>query len=174
MRRHILLIIAISFTVFIPVALYAQTTTVTALAELGASLGIESTPGELSFGKLSCSNTPGTCNVSTRNVLSTTGGVSVSSGNPTAAIFTVTGKNGASYNITLPGSSVLLTHADGIHSMSVSNFSIETQSNGLSPTGTINATTGVDVLIVGATLNTQSAQFEGRYSGTFTVIVSYN
>ena len=93
MRRHILLIIAISFTVFIPVALYAQTTTVTALAELGASLGIESTPGELSFGKLSCSNTPGTCNVSTRNVLSTTGGVSVSSGNPTAAIFTVTGKN---------------------------------------------------------------------------------
>jgi hypothetical protein len=87
-------------------------------------------------------------------------------GTVTAASFTVSGLDGATYSITLPGSHIISSGGN--------NMTVDTFTSNPSATGTL--TGGTETLNVGATLNVGSAQPAGTYTnaGGFTVTVNYN
>jgi len=87
-------------------------------------------------------------------------------GTVTAAAFTVTGFDGATYSISLPANHTI---SNGVQNMVVDTFT----SN---PSGTGTLTGGTQNLSVGATLNVGSSQASGTYTNAagFTVTVNYN
>jgi hypothetical protein len=87
-------------------------------------------------------------------------------GTVTAASFTVSGLDGATYSITLPASHTI---SSGGNNMTVDTFT----SN---PSGTGTLTGGTQALNVGATLNVGASQPAGTYTNGsgFTVTVNYN
>jgi len=87
-------------------------------------------------------------------------------GTVTAAAFTVTGFDGATYSVTLPANHTI---SNGTQNMVVDTFT----SN---PSGTGTLTGGTQNLSVGATLNVGSSQASGTYTNGagFTVTVNYN
>ena len=96
------------------------------------------------------------------------GGVTlpVVTGTVTSAKFTVSGTANYTYNITLPGSAVVLSN--GANSMNATSF-INSAAGTLSGTGT-------EVFYVGATLTVAAAQASGVYTTAtpFNVTVNYN
>jgi hypothetical protein len=119
------------------------------------------------FGDISSSNAPGTVILSPSGTRLITGGTFVSSTVSTgAAVFDVVGLPNAVYAITLPNS-VVLTGASG-NSMVVDDFTSQPVSTGLTDPG------GQQNLFVGGTLNVNSNQVIGSYSGIMNVTVVYN
>jgi hypothetical protein len=83
-----------------------------------------------------------------------------------AAPFSVTGENNASFNITLPANNtVQLTRTGGTEKMNVNSF---THNASLQLSGT-----GTATFKVGATLEVNANQVAGEYSGSFSVTVAY-
>jgi hypothetical protein len=110
-------------------------------------------------------------------VLTYGGAVSVGSGNitiptsnvtaPAAAAFSVTGENGFTYAIHLPGSAITLSDGAG------NNMTVDTFTSSLGATSTSTGAGG-QALTVGATLNVNAGQVPGAYTGSFSVSVDYN
>ena len=122
---------------------------------------------DLAFGKLVPSFSAGTLTISpitgTRSV---TGGVKlfVQGNTTTRAQYLVTGTNAYTYSITLPTTATLTS---GVNTMTVNNFIS-------SPVSPGQLTTGSQILYVGGTLNVNTNQPIGGYSGFFSVSVDYN
>lgn len=130
-----------------------------------ADIGI-STIASLSFGRIA-SATGGTVTISPAGARSKSGGVVlVSSDAGSAARFQATGNPGQIYTITLPADNAVQM-TSGIHSMGVSYFISSLGSSGvLNPTGN-------QVFSIGATLNINTGEASGSYSGTYSIIIDY-
>lgn len=97
---------------------------------------------------------------------STSGGViALSSDGGSAAQFSVSGDEGATYAISLPADGTVFL-GNGGSSMPVNQFT-----SSPSPGGTF---LGTQVISVGATLDVVEGQATGSYSGSFTLVVDYN
>jgi hypothetical protein len=97
-------------------------------------------------------------------------GKEISMGN--SACFTVKGKPGAVYAISIP-SDITITHSNGLDQIAVAAFSASSSSQGNGHEGKVNAD-GIDQFSVGATLKLGSGQRSGYYSGIFGISVNYN
>lgn len=85
-----------------------------------------------------------------------------------AAVFTVSGLEGATFDLTLPSTATIQNTTQGSDDeMVVSNFT-----SSISGTPTIGQD-GTLVFSVGATLTKEDATTRGIYAGTFTVTVNY-
>jgi len=129
----------------------------------------------LNFGRMTISPTEnGTCIVSAANVRSVSGGVTaVNASTTSTASFSVAGRAGSTYAITLPAAPVSITRQGGAETMTVATFTALPASAGVTQlTGTLVG--GSDTFTVGATLQVNAAQAEGIYNGTFNVTVAYN
>ncbi|WP_198912288.1 DUF4402 domain-containing protein [Parvularcula mediterranea] len=93
------------------------------------------------------------------------GAILTCSGTVSAASFSVTGADGATFAVTLPAAANITSGAD---TMLVDTFTSSLTGN----TGTL--TGGAATFSLGATLNVGAAQPAGSYTGTFTVTVDYN
>ena len=90
-----------------------------------------------------------------------------------AGTFNVTGEKGFTYAITIPVGGLTLS-GPASASMLVNNFTVVSGAGDVSGlVGTIDATTGLGSLKVGATLNPAN-QGAGAYTGTYSVTVAYN
>jgi hypothetical protein len=129
---------------------------------------------DMNFGDISTNGTVGTVvlingSASTRTA---TGGASFSAAAPgtiTSAQFTVTGKSGYAYSISIP-TSITLTHNDNpANVMQVTGID-----NNIGIAGVL--TGGAQDIFVGGTLNLVAAQLEGVYTNTadLKVTVNYN
>lgn len=83
------------------------------------------------------------------------------------ATFTATGSRNSVVNIRLPNAAVTLTRVGGGGTMTVSNWTLDGNSNRKIP---LNSAFNFNV---GATLNIGASQADGTYTGTFTVTVQY-
>jgi hypothetical protein len=122
---------------------------------------------DLDFGALIASATAGTVKIDpSTDARTTTGGVSVAGGAPSAARFVATGVVGLFGTIGLPGS-ITLVRSGGTETMTVSAVT----TNG----PTVRLFTGTPTLDVrvGGTLNVGANQVGGNYSGQFNVTVFY-
>ena len=179
--NKILTSIFITVLIFmLSINLYAQTTTGTAKAEIVETLTISELStgsGTLDFGQLTVSSSEeGTCILSTSNVRTASGGVSVVTASSSSnADFSISGKEGASYAITLPSSDITLTLNGGSATMSVGSFTVQPASAGADQlTGTLDDTSGEDTFSVGGTLGVNAGQATGTYTGTFSITAAYN
>lgn len=85
-----------------------------------------------------------------------------------AASFDVSGEANYSYDVTLPGSAITLTHdSNGTDTMSADTFAASNAGS-----GTLDGS-GADTFTVGATLTVGAGQTAGGYTGTFDVSVDY-
>lgn len=143
--------------------------TATATATIVTPISIVNA-GDMNFGNIAVSATPGTVILAPAGTRTTTGGVTLpaTAGTVSAALFTVSGTPAYTYAITLP--SVATTVTSGANTMTVETFTSNPDG-----TGTLDGT-GNQTLQVGATLNVGANQASGIYvSGTaFTVTVNYN
>lgn len=121
----------------------------------------------LMFGEISPGSAAGTVTITSGNARASTGGASINSsvaGSP--ATFDVQGVSSASYTISLPASVVLADASS--QTMVVDNFTSTP-----TPAGVLDSS-GQQSLFVGATLNVNSNQAFGEYSGQMSVTVDYN
>ena len=90
------------------------------------------------------------------------------------ATFNVAGEKGFSYSIALPGNVVLNNAVAG--TMVASAFTVAAGGTGTVAglVGTLDATSGLGVLKVGATLGVSANQPTGTYTNTYSVTVAYN
>jgi hypothetical protein len=180
MKKNIAFIL-FGIVMILPSQLMAQSLSAKAAAEIVAPLVIVDNSGlaggtTLDFGKITVSATGGACVVSTTNVRSVTGGITaVSSSTTSTASFSIAGKVGATYGITLPAADIALTRTTGTETMTVGSFVARPASSvaGDALVGTLDAT-GSDTFTVGGTLTVGVAQAEGVYVGTFNVTAAYN
>lgn len=122
---------------------------------------------DLDFGSLIPSASAGTVIINpTTDGRTTTGGVTVAGGSPSAAKFVALGLINVFSNVTLP-TSITLARTGGGASMTVNAIT----TNG-PPTRVFAGTSILDVR-VGGTLNVAANQQAGDYSGQFTVTVVY-
>jgi len=132
---------------------------------------------DMDFGNIGVQSTSGGTVILTPSGTRTTagaGGVILPSnaGSVSAAAFRVSGQANCTYSVILP-KSCILTHTNNTDFMTVDTFTSSlSTANG---SGLLNAS-GVQNLLVGATLNIAANQVAGLYtSGTaFTVTVNYN
>lgn len=89
-----------------------------------------------------------------------------------SACFTVKGKPGAVYTISIP-TDITITHSNGLDQIAVAAFTASSSSSESSQRGIVNAD-GIDQFSVGATLKVETGQRSGYYSGTFGISVNYN
>lgn len=149
-------------------------------AEIVAPLSITDNSGmgggtTLNFGRMTISSTQaGSCIVTAANVRTVNGGVTaVDASTTSTASFSVSGKIGAAYTITLPAAGIPLTREGGAETMTVGTFSVIPASAGVEQfTGTLVG--GTDTFTVGGILSVNAAQPEGVYNGTFNIAVAYN
>jgi len=128
---------------------------------------------DMAFGKLSFGAIGGTAIIATGGTTSTTGDIKfIHGGAPTAAQFTVTGEKGEAYSISLP-TPFNLTSAMGGHSLELGSFTSNPAAT--AGAGLIDASTGTQIIYVGATLTIPAGSNSGQYSNTtaFTVTVNY-
>ena len=145
---------------------YAADATATATANITSRLTVRTING-LFFGNLSSSAEAGTLVLSPGGARTTTGGVTVNraiAGSPAA--FDIQGDPNSTYAITFPAA-IIMTNGSP-NSMVVDKFTSLPET-----TGVIDAS-GQQTLFVGATLNVDSNQAFGTYSGELNVIVDYN
>lgn len=108
----------------------------------------------------------GTVTMTAAGARSTSGGViALSSESGSAAQFSVTGDEAATYAISLPADGTVFL-VNGGSTMPVNAFTSSPLAGG--------TFFGTQVISVGATLDVAEGQATGSYSGSFTVIVDYN
>jgi hypothetical protein len=137
-------------------------------AKVIAPITIENTgPTPINFGTLSRSSVEGYVTISAEGVRTASGGASVLiSSDFSAAPFSVTGDNSATFSITLPANgTVELTRSGGSEKMPVDDFTHNS-------TLTL-STSGTAIFNVGATLTVNEDQVPGEYTGSFSVTVAY-
>ncbi len=145
---------------------WAATGTANASAEVIGPITITDV-ADLSFGRFTA-GAGGTVIIATDGSRTSSGDVTLYSGlSAAAAEFNVTGLNGASYDITLPGNGTVTLSDGASATMAVDSF----VSN---PTTTGVLTGGSQSILVGATLGVANGQTPGSYTGTFDVTVEYN
>lgn len=153
-KRHLSVSLAILLVMTVPVS--------------RADIAISNTQN-LAFGSF-VAGSGGTITVNNSDMRSTSGGVMlipISEG--TAARFTVSGDPNTTYAIQLPADNFVTLTGPGTD-MVINNF---TSNPSAEASGQIGAG-GTQILSVGATLNVQTNQSAGEYTGSFTVIVDYN
>jgi len=145
------------------------TATATAAATIVAPIGITKVT-DMNFGNVATNGQVGTVVLSPESGRTSTGGVTLpaDNGTVTAASFEVEGSSLYTYAITLPAS---VTISDGGNSMIVNTFTSNPSS-----TGVLDATSGTQIVNVGATLNLAAGQAAGEYISDvpFAVTVNYN
>jgi hypothetical protein len=99
--------------------------------------------------------------------ITTTGGVTVLGSSAHPAIFTGTGSRNSVVNIRLPKNPITLTRVGGTETMTVSNWTLDGNTNRKVP-----PSQAFD-FSVGGTLNVAAGQAEGTYVGKFTITVQY-
>ncbi|QIB67074.1 DUF4402 domain-containing protein [Kineobactrum salinum] len=125
---------------------------------------------DLSFGEFAA-GTGGTVVLTTAGAASSTGDIVLTGGTSTAAQFTVTGQDDATFSIDISDND--LTHEDTVTTMALVTTHDVDGSTGDNPvTGTL--TLGTQTIYAGGTLTVASAQSAGIYSGTITATVNYN
>ena len=99
--------------------------------------------------------------------LTTTGGVTQIGSGAHAALFTGTGSRNSVVNIRIPKNPITLTRVGGTETMTVSNWTLDGNTNRKVP-----PSQAFD-FAVGGTLNVAAGQAQGDYVGTFTVTIQY-
>jgi hypothetical protein len=130
------------------------------------SLGLI-TRADLDFGSLLVANAGTVVIDPLTGAITTTGGVSAVGGGAHAATFTATGSRNSVVLIRLPKNAITLTRVGGTQTMTVSNWTLDGQTNRKFPL------TAVFDFKVGATVAVAAGQAEGTYVGTFDVTVQY-
>jgi Domain of unknown function (DUF4402) len=129
----------------------------------------------MDFGTIAASNSSGSVVLTTGGVATPNGGVTLVSGTPSAALFTVSGEGGSGFSINYPPASILLNNGSDV--LTVNAF---TYSNNGDATGTLSGVTGetgTSTIAVGATLVVPAGAKAGIYTNTnddFTLTVNYN
>ncbi len=125
---------------------------------------------DLAFGKLLPAVSSGTVVITPTNARSKTGNVALISSIYNAALFTLTGTAGRTYNITLPQNNSVLIHNPANDAMIVNTFSSDANGGGIHSFDA----NGIASFKVGGTLQVRPRQAAGVYTGTFTVGIIYN
>lgn len=145
---------------------YAATATATATANITSTITVRTING-LIFGDIASGAEAGTLTLSSGGVRTTTGGVTVNrSIGASPAAFDVQGDPNGTYSITFPAA-IIMTNGSP-NSMVVDKFTSTPET-----TGVIDAS-GQQTLFVGGTLNVNSNQSFGNYTGELAVTVDYN
>lgn len=148
----------------------AASTTATASATVIAPITINST-SNLVFGKISAVATPGTVTISpngTRSATTVTG-----AGTSSAAAFQVNGEPGTAYTIDTSASTANLTSGSDTMALTlISDFTASAATSGTQANGTLDGT-GKQTLYVGGTLAVGANQPAGSYTGSVSVLVTY-
>jgi spore coat protein U-like protein len=154
----------------------ANTITATSSAKVFVPISISSA-GSLAFGNIAAGTAVGTVVVTTAGTASKTGGVTLpAGGSPSAATFTITGEKGAGYTIDTTATTDLIKGTDTMPLALITDF---TGTGGATTAasnvaiGTIDATSGDQVLHVGGILSVAASQVPGTYAGTVSVAVNY-
>ena len=151
-------------TICMPV--YAATATADATARVTTAMSVRTING-LFFGDLSSGPEAGTLELSPNGTRTTTGGVTVNravAGSP--ATFDVQGDPNSTYSITFPAAVIMDNGSP--NTMVVDKFTSSPESSGY-----IDGS-GQQILYVGGTLNVNSNQAFGTYTGELNVIVDYH
>lgn len=174
MKKIISTVIVALMAAILPQIAAAQSAEADAKAEIVAGLQIGNDQA-LDFGRIKASSTDGTCIMGLDGIRATTDVLALTSSAGTPAKFTVSGAKEATFAITIPTDDVTLTNsADATKTMIVNAFTAKTASTSSADNGKLDATSGEDVITVGATLNVLASQETGSYTGTFEVSVAYN
>ena len=120
---------------------------------------------DMNFGTLASSATAGTAVLSTSSVLSKTEGVTIVSGTPTAAQFTVTGEGSKTFSVSRPASIELTGPASATLTLTLADDLSGT-------TGTLSS--GTKVIKVGGTLAVPANTVAGTYSNATGLYVTVN
>lgn len=126
---------------------------------------------DLAFGKFAA-GTGGTVTVSTSGARTVSGAVTGMSSTTTAAKFDVAGETGATYTITLSGTTVLTSGTDTMAFVAISDLTGANATSGGVTNGTLTA--GAQSIYVGGTLTVASGQAPGTYTGNVIASVDYN
>ena len=163
-----ILVFVIVMLAFSAATLAQVSATATATATIVGPIAITKDV-DMNFGNVAVGAVAGTVVLTPAGARSTTGGCTLpaTTGTVAAASFTVTGADGYTYSITLPGAATTITSG-------ANNMTVDTWTSNPTPTGLL--TGGTETLTVGATLNVAGSQPAGTYvSGTpFSVTVNYN
>ena len=154
----------------------ATVTNVPVGAKIIAPITLQLSNGGLMFGNIVRSSSAFTVTVNHEGTRSETVGVTyINTGDQySAAMFSVTGESGQTYNISLSDTEITLNGPGG-GEMIVDAFSIGGEAyNGTDIVRTINSAGTNDSFAIGATLNGIENQTSGVYSGSFNVTVDYN
>jgi hypothetical protein len=176
-----LFFIVVFFAIALSTFAQSNSLSATAKAVIQAPLIIVDDPlvtagtNALNFGIVNNGSALGTVVLTTQNVSSATGGVTLTSvAGTSVASFEIAGSAGKGYAITLP-SSASITGPSGSTPMTVDNFtSRQVLAGADASTGTLDGTTGKAKFTVGGTLHVAANQTEGSYNGLFSVAVNYN
>ena len=108
-----------------------------------------------------------------------TGGLSGSGSVPLAtnAAYTVTGKNSATYCVTLPAAAVTIKIGGSVaapDNMTVTAFTARFFGAKADALTSKLSETGTDSFVIGATLTSMASQNAGVYAGTFNISIDYN
>ena len=99
-------------------------------------------------------------------------------GTVAAAGFNITGEGSYTYAITVPSGNYTITHTNTTDVMEISTFTATTTNTigGSSPDYTSTLSSGVDAILVGATLTVSASEVAGVYTNAtgFNVTVAYN
>lgn len=167
-RLSIISIVGISMITALSSAQNVQAATATTSVEVNivSNINLVANNG-IVFGDISSSSIPGTVTIGTDSSRITTGGVTVNTNTPaTPALYEVSGDPNATYSVTLPAS-VVLTSASG-DSMVVTRFTSIPSVNGQLDSS------GRQSVNIGATLNVDSFQPFGAYTGVMSTTVDYD
>ncbi len=170
-----------SLACFAGTAVCAQTTTGTVRVAINSSATLAKT-GDLHFGSITPTAALGTVTVTPAGVRTSTGGVILAGGTPTAASFSGQGTRNQQIRVTFDILGTTLNRTGGGATMTANNFvALGLLANGLAPLGSpgtgqrfrIAATNGAFTFTVGGRLNVAANQAPGAYAGNFTVTVDF-
>jgi hypothetical protein len=166
---------AFMFIAFVTVAsaqIQAQVTS-NASATIIKPITLGST-AELAFGNIIPTAT-GTVKITTAGVVTATGAqiATDQKGAPAAAAFDVTGEQGFTYVVTLPGDTDVILTLEGTSGTGAKTMPVKSFNHDITGTPKLSET-GTGSFKVGATLHVTAGQDAGVYKGDYIVKVNYN
>ena len=142
---------------------HAATATGAASCEILPAIGVAKTR-DLAFGQVQAGGSAGLVVLAPGGVRTAQGGTALAGGSAVAASILIGDSHGASYSVTVPPSIVI---SDGIHSMLVTDFTVDAPKDSLDPSG-------FHRVSIGATLHVAPGQVPGQYLGTLVIAVAYD